>query len=112
MAAVSLSRRTVLQTAAATALTAPFVRGAHAAGKLRVGFWDHWVPGANDVMTKICNEWAEKEKVDIQVDFITTNLGLFLNPSDAVTQLIDNPSQWNIAQKVAYVAAGSPASHP
>ena len=28
-------------------MAAPFVYGAYAAGKLAVGFWDHWVPGAN-----------------------------------------------------------------
>ena len=41
-----LTRRTVLKTAAlaSTALAAPFVRGAYAAGKLSCGFWDHWVP--------------------------------------------------------------------
>jgi len=45
-------RRFVAGTAAAsTALVAaPFVRGAYAAGKLSVGFWDHWVPGANGAM--------------------------------------------------------------
>src|SRR6202140_5284837 len=74
--ASSLSRRTVLRTAAAaaatTALSAPFVQGAFAAGKLSVGFWDHWVPGANDTLTKLCKEWAAKEKVDIQIDYITS----------------------------------------
>src|SRR5204862_3710583 len=52
------TRRTVLQTAAAatTLLAAPFVRGAHAAGKLAVGFWDHWVPGANEPLEKLCRE--------------------------------------------------------
>ena len=58
------SRRTVLRAAAsaaaAVALNAPFVRGAFAAGKLSVGFWDHWGPGANDTLTKLCNEWADK----------------------------------------------------
>ncbi len=67
-----LTRRTLLQTAATTALAAPFVRGAYAAGKLTVGFWDHWVPGANDTLTKLCNEWAAKEKVDITIDYITS----------------------------------------
>ena len=45
----TLSRRSVLKTAAfaSTSLTMPFVRGAHAAGKLSVAIWDHWVPGAN-----------------------------------------------------------------
>ena len=48
------------------------MRGAHAAGRLSVGFWDHWVPGANDVMRKIVQEWADKEKVDVSADFITS----------------------------------------
>src|SRR5262249_44333416 len=68
----SLTRRTVLAAGAATALAAPFVRGANAAGKLSVGFWDHWVPGANDVARKLVEQWAEKEKVDTKVDFITS----------------------------------------
>jgi len=48
------------------------VHGAHAAGKLAVAFWDHWVPGANDAMAKLCNEWAGKEKVDLKIDFVTS----------------------------------------
>jgi ABC-type glycerol-3-phosphate transport system substrate-binding protein len=43
-----------------------------AAGKLSIGFWDHWVPGANNKLTKLCNEWAAKEKVDISIDYITS----------------------------------------
>jgi len=70
----SVTRRSVLAAgAAATATFAfPFVRGAHAAGKLSIGFWDHWVPGANDVMRKIVREWADKEKIDVNPDFITS----------------------------------------
>src|SRR5207248_8260804 len=71
-----LTRRSVLKAAAATtattALAAPFVHGAFAAGTLKVGFWDHWVPGANDTLTKLCKEWGEKEKVDVQIDYITS----------------------------------------
>src|SRR6266436_3333234 len=67
-----LTRRTLLQSAALATVTAPFVRGAHAAGKLAVGFWDHWVPGANDMLTKLCREWADREKVEITIDFITS----------------------------------------
>ena len=59
-------------TASAALLAAPYIRGAHAAGKLSVGFWDHWVPGANDTLTKLCHEWAEKEKVEIKIDYITS----------------------------------------
>ena len=42
-------RRFVSTTAAASAtvMAAPFVRTAHAAGKLSIGLWDHWVPSAN-----------------------------------------------------------------
>jgi ABC-type glycerol-3-phosphate transport system substrate-binding protein len=70
----TITRRRVLQTGATAAavLSTPYVRGAHAAGKLSVAFWDHWVPGANDAMTKLCNEWAAKEKVDIKIDFVTS----------------------------------------
>ena len=71
-----LSRRRVMQAAAIAAATAsltkPFVRGAYAAGKLAVGFWDHWVPGANNTLTKLCNEWADKNKVEITIDYITS----------------------------------------
>jgi ABC-type glycerol-3-phosphate transport system substrate-binding protein len=73
MALERLTRRSILRgMTAATAISAPFVRGAFAAGKLNVGFWDHWVPGANDVLAKLCNEWAAKEKVDLSIDFITS----------------------------------------
>ena len=67
-------RRFVASTAALStvAIAAPFVRGAYAAGKLSVGFWDHWVPNANGATEKLIKEWAEKEKVDVQIDFITS----------------------------------------
>jgi ABC-type glycerol-3-phosphate transport system substrate-binding protein len=76
MTEASLTRRKVLKTAAlatTATLAAPFVRGAHAAGKLSFGVWDHWVPGASEVLKKLCQEWAEKEKVDLNVDLITSN---------------------------------------
>src|SRR3977135_3811599 len=66
-------RRFVAGTAAAATvfIAAPFVRGAYAAGKLSVGFWDHWVPNANGATETLVKEWAEKEKGDVQIDFIT-----------------------------------------
>ena len=70
------NRRQILtRSAAASAVAlvaAPFVRRANAAGSLSVGLWDHWVPGANDASTKIVNEWAAKEKVDVKLDYITS----------------------------------------
>ena len=68
---MSFDRRRFLS-ASAAALAAPYVRTSHAAGSLAVGFWDHWVPGANDALTKLCNEWATKEKVDLKIDYITS----------------------------------------
>jgi len=70
----TVTRRKVLKTAAlaSATLAAPFARGAHAAGKLSCGFWDHWVPGANDALARLCHEWADKEKVDLSLDFITS----------------------------------------
>jgi ABC-type glycerol-3-phosphate transport system substrate-binding protein len=61
-------------TALATgALALPFVHGAHAAGKLSAFFWDHPVPSVPPAMRKLCEAWAAKEKVDLQLDFVSTN---------------------------------------
>ena len=67
-------RRFVKNTVALSSalVAAPFVRGAYAAGKLSVGLWDHWVPGANAGAEAVAKAWAEKEKVDLQIDFITS----------------------------------------
>ena len=43
-----------------------------AGGRLAVGFWDHWVPTGNDAMREIVTEWARKNRVDVQMDFITS----------------------------------------
>src|SRR3954470_17372521 len=68
-----LSRRGVVAGGVAAGLVAaPFVRGAYAAGTITIGLWDHWVPGANDVQSAIIKEWADKEKVDVKVDYITS----------------------------------------
>ena len=70
-----LSRRqfvTATAMSSATLITAPYVRGAYAAGKLSMGFWDHWVPGANKTLTDLVNEWAAKEKIEAQIDYITS----------------------------------------
>src|SRR5579862_3029650 len=67
-----LSRRGLVVGGAALGVAAPFVRGAYAAGKLSVGFWDHWVPNANDATQALVKEWGEKEKVEVRLDFITT----------------------------------------
>jgi ABC-type glycerol-3-phosphate transport system substrate-binding protein len=69
-----VTRRRALKFAAtAAALPLVHIRTAGAAGKLNIGLWDHWVPGANDVMQKQVDKWAEKNKVDVTVDFITSS---------------------------------------
>ncbi|WIM09354.1 extracellular solute-binding protein [Enhydrobacter sp.] len=65
-------RRLMAATAVAGMVGAPFVRRANAAGSLSIGLWDHWVPGANDVQSAIIKEWADREKVEVKVDYITS----------------------------------------
>src|SRR5581483_1131748 len=67
-------RRFVAGSAAASAAltAAPFVRTAHAAGKLSLALWDHWVPGANKTATALIEEWGAKEKVEVQIDYVPT----------------------------------------
>ena len=79
----TMTRRGALKLAAASAaLPLVHIRTAGAAGKLNIGFWDHWVPGANDVMQKQVNTWAEKNKVEVTADFITSSGGkLQLTPA-------------------------------
>jgi ABC-type glycerol-3-phosphate transport system substrate-binding protein len=82
-----VSRRSALKLGAAAA-TLPLVhiRTAGAAGKLNIGFWDHWVPGANDVMQKQVTAWAEKNKVDVLADFIASSGGKLAMTPAAETQ--------------------------
>jgi len=68
-----LSRRGVVAGGVAAGLvSAPFVRSANAAGTLTIGMWDHWVPGANDVQSAIIKEWADREKTEVKIDYITS----------------------------------------
>lgn len=64
-------RRRFLASSVAAAATVVVGPGCSRA-PLSVGFWDHWVPGANDALTKLCKEWATKEKVDLKIDYITS----------------------------------------
>ena len=73
--ATRLSRRTVLKTAAlgsAAVITAPYISGVYAAGTITMGCWDHWVPGANKALDKLCKEWGDKNKVEVHIDYITS----------------------------------------
>ena len=74
MSITRISRRKAVKLGvAATALPLVHIRGAGAAGKLSVFFWDHWVPAGNEVIKKQVAAWSDKNKVDVSVDFITSN---------------------------------------
>src|SRR3954452_16462057 len=74
-----LTRRNLLRSVAlgSTALAAttfgkPFIHSAFSAGTLDVGLWDHWVPGGNEPWKKLAQEWGDKNHVDVDLDFITS----------------------------------------
>src|ERR1700712_5810360 len=103
MSRKKLSRRQFVAATALTSaalITAPYVRGAHAAGKLSMGFWDHWVPGANNACTALVNEWAAKEKVEVSIDYIPSqgNKNLLTIAAEAQAKsghdILAMPSWW------------------
>ena len=71
----NLHRRKFIKGLSATggyAIAAPYVKTSHSAGRLLLGLWDHWIPGANDVLENIIVDWGEKNGVEVKVDFITS----------------------------------------
>jgi ABC-type glycerol-3-phosphate transport system substrate-binding protein len=102
-----LSRR---QFVTATALTSaalisgPYIRSARAAGTLTMGFWDHWVPNANQASTDLVNEWAAKEKVEVSIDYITSqgNKNLVTIAAESAAKsghdIMAMPTWWSHAQ--------------
>lgn len=69
-----VSRRRALKIAAASvALPLVHIRTGRAAGKLAVGFWDHWVPAGNEVMKQQCAAFGAAHQVEVHPDFITSN---------------------------------------
>src|SRR6201996_3472372 len=69
-----VSRRSLVKLGAASAaLPLVHIRTGRAAGKVSVGFWDHWVPAGNDVMRQQCEAFGKAHQVEVQADFITSN---------------------------------------
>ncbi|MDQ2801846.1 MAG: ABC transporter substrate-binding protein, partial [Pseudomonadota bacterium] len=69
----AVTRRQALQIGAGTAaLPLVHIQTAGAAGRVSIGFVDHWVPNGNEVMRKQVAAWAAKNHVDVRPDFITT----------------------------------------
>jgi ABC-type glycerol-3-phosphate transport system substrate-binding protein len=103
MSRKKLSRRQFVAASALTSaalISAPYMRTAHAAGKLTMGFWDHWVPGANKASTDLVNEWAAKEKVEVSIDYITSqgNKNLVTIAAEAAAKsghdILSMPTWW------------------
>ena len=68
-----VTRRNALKLGAASAaLPLVHIRSAGAAGKLKLALWDHWVPTGSPALKKIIDAWGEKNKVECQVDFLTS----------------------------------------
>lgn len=68
-----VSRRNAIKLAAASAaLPLVHVQTSRAAGTLKLGFWDHWVPAANPVMQKLVSQWGAKNKVDVSLDLLSS----------------------------------------
>src|SRR5579883_2427926 len=68
-----LTRRGALKLgAAATTLPLVHIQTAGAAGKLSLALWDHWVPTGDAAMKKLVDAWAEKNKVQVELDFLTS----------------------------------------
>jgi ABC-type glycerol-3-phosphate transport system substrate-binding protein len=76
MAASGIGRRAALRAGAGVfaggALAAPMVHAQGTGGTLRCGWWDHWVPVGNNIMRELCKEWGDRNRVEVQMDFITS----------------------------------------
>src|SRR5262245_31509150 len=92
---------TATTAAAAATMAAPFVRTAHAAGKLTIGLWDHWVPGANKASDALVQEWAAKEKVEAQID-------RFTNTGNKLLVTLAAESQAKSGHDIMYMTSWSP----
>src|ERR671932_764651 len=71
-AAWTSTRRSFLRSSAAAATTviaSPYIRTASAAGRVALAAVDHWVPDANNTMNKLCQEWGQRNNVEVQIDY-------------------------------------------
>ena len=76
MAGSGIGRRAALRAGAGVfaggVLAAPMVHAQGTGGTLRCGWWDHWVPAGNGIMRELCKEWGDRNRVEVQIDFITS----------------------------------------
>ena len=104
MAASGIGRRAALRAGAGVfaggALAAPMVHAQGTGGRLALGFWDHWVgAAANDAIRAVVNDWAQKNRVEVVLDFITSvgNKNLITIAAEAQAQR--QQWHWNQRQK-------------
>src|SRR6202034_4405390 len=98
------TRRNILKSAAlgsAAAIAAPYVKDSYAAGSLSLGVWDHWVPGANNTLTKLCKEWGSKNNCELKTDSIPSQAEKHKRPAAAEAQAgtghdIMSHRDWNV----------------
>jgi ABC-type glycerol-3-phosphate transport system substrate-binding protein len=110
MKTTSVSRRKFIKRAAlgtAAAIAAPYMRTSYSAGKMAMGFWDHWVPGANDTLTAIVNEWGAKNHVEISIDYLSVQGNKDMLTASAEAQA---KTGHDIMQLTAWYAPGYAAS--
>ena len=75
MAASPFNRRRFLKTtaaASAAAVAAPYIRTSYAAGSLQSASGTTGCRARTTSLTKLCKEWATKEKVELKIDYITS----------------------------------------
>ncbi len=103
-------RRAALKLAAGAAfLPLVNIHTAGAAGRLSVAFWDHWVPAGNAAMKQQIESWADKNKVEVQADFITSVGNKILLTASAEAQAgaghdVMAFSQWDVHNNAAALA--------
>jgi ABC-type glycerol-3-phosphate transport system substrate-binding protein len=67
-----ISRRKAIEIGAgAAALPLVHIRTAGAAGTLTGIVWSHWVPGYADAFRQLVDEWAERTKTAVRIDFVS-----------------------------------------
>ena len=68
------TRRKFLQGSTAVGLTtfvSPYIKTSHSAGKLKMGMWDHFIPGTNEALEAMLQRWGDANGVEMEVDFIS-----------------------------------------
>ena len=69
MKKTSINRRKFVKGVSAVGgytIAAPYVKTAHSAGKLLLGIWSHWIPGADDMLRHILVKWERRMELKLR----------------------------------------------